>query len=73
MLANRDFCIAQSAHYKTYHANSWGLSAGDSPTGYYVAGAEPCLRPARHNGTVCIYAGLAALPFAPEEAMALPL
>lgn len=73
VLANRDFCIAQSGQYTTYHANSWGLSAGDSPTGYYVAGAEPSLRPARHNGTVCLYAGLAALPFAPAEAKAMAL
>ena len=73
VLSNRAFCIAQSDRYKTYHANSWGLSAGDSPKGYYVAGAEPCLRPAQHNGTVCIYAGLAALPFAPDEAKAMAL
>jgi hypothetical protein len=71
--ANRAFCISFSHLYRTYHADSWGLSAGDSPTGYYVSGAEPCLRPARHNGTVCIYAGLAALPFAPDEAKAMVL
>jgi hypothetical protein len=73
VLANRDFCIQQSEHYRTYHANSWGLSAGDSPKGYYVSGAAPSLRPPTHNGTVCIYAGVAALPFAPNEAATLAL
>ena len=72
-LANRSFCIAQSADYKTYHANSWGLSAGDSPNGYYVSGSEPCLRPPRHNGTVSIYAAMASLPFAPQETTAMAL
>jgi hypothetical protein len=72
-LANRDFCISQSSAYKTYHANSWGLSAGDSPSGYYVSGSEPSLRPPRHNGTVCIYAALALLPFLPAEAAAMAL
>ena len=70
-LANRSFCIAQASNYKTYHANSWGLGAGDSPTGYYVAGSEPCLRTPRHNGTVSIYAALASLPFVPDEALAM--
>lgn len=70
-LANRRFCISQSSVYKTYHANSWGLSAGDSPFGYYVSGAEPSLRPPRHNGTVSIYAALASLPFVPDEATAM--
>jgi hypothetical protein len=72
-LANRSFCMAQSSVYKTYHANSWGLSAGDSPKGYDVAGSEPCIRPAKHNGTVHIYAALASLPFVPEEATAMAL
>lgn len=72
-LANREFCISQSARYRTYHADSWGLSAGDSPAGYYVSGSEPCLRPPRHNGTVCIYAALASLPFVPEQAQSMAL
>lgn len=72
-LANRRFCIAHAARYATYHANSWGLSAGDSPNGYYVSGSEPCLRTPRHNGTVSIYAALAALPFIPAEVSSMAL
>jgi hypothetical protein len=70
-LANRDFCIRHASAYQTYHAESWGLSAGDSPHGYYVAGSEPCLNEPRHNGTVSIYAALGALPFVPDEATAM--
>jgi hypothetical protein len=65
-LANRSFCLAHSAVFKTYHENSWGLSAGDSPTGYEVFGAAPSRHEPRHNGTVSIYAALACLPFIPE-------
>ena len=70
-LANRAFCMAHAAQYKSYHASSWGLSAGDSPDGYYVSGSAPSLRPPEHNGTVCIYAALGALPFVPDEAAAM--
>ena len=65
-LANREFCIQQSARYRTYHANSWGSSAGDSPWGYDVSGFEPCMVKPHHNGTVSIYTALATLPFTPE-------
>lgn len=70
-LANRQFCIEHAAEYKTYHARSWGLSAGDSPFGYEVAGAEPCLVPPHHTGTVSIYSALSCLPFIPEETLAM--
>ncbi len=65
-LANRSFCMEHSNNFKTYHVNSWGLSAGDSPWGYDVFGSAPCLNKPRHNGTVSIYAALASLPFIPE-------
>lgn len=70
-LANRQFCLEHAAEYKTYHARSWGLSAGDSPFGYEVAGAEPCLIPPYHTGTVSIYSALSCLPFIPEETLAM--
>lgn len=70
-LANRSFCVAHSQMFKTYHANSWGASAGDSPWGYDVSGATPSLDTPKPNGTVSIYGGLAALPFIPEEALAM--
>lgn len=68
-LANRAFCIANSARFQTYHARSWGLSAGDSPHGYDVFGATPCLGQPHHDGTVSIYAGVACLPFLPDETL----
>jgi hypothetical protein len=68
-LANRSFCMEHSDIFKTYHANSWGLSAGDSPRGYAVFGSPPCLGTPHHDGTVSIYAALASLPFIPELTM----
>jgi len=70
-LANRAFCIQQSGRFKTYHTNSWGLSAGDCPHGYGVYGSTPCKGEPWHDGTVSIYAALACLPFIPDETMAL--
>lgn len=68
-LANRRFCIEHASQFKTYHANSWGISAGDSPWGYDVSGAPPSLVEARPNGTVSIYGAVASLPFIPELTM----
>jgi hypothetical protein len=65
-LANRSFCIENSNVFKTYHANSWGISSGDSPWGYDVSGSTPCLDIPKHNGTVSICGALASLPFIPE-------
>jgi hypothetical protein len=65
-LANRSFCMTQSRHYRSYHANSWGASCGDSPRGYQVAGAPPSLAEPRLDGTVSIYGALACLPYIPE-------
>lgn len=70
-LANRAFCIENASRFKTYGENSWGLSAGDSPRGYRVFGAPPCLGQPHHDGTVSIYAAVACLPFLPEETLAL--
>ena len=72
-LANRDFCIQHANEYKTYHASSWGLSAGDSPRGYNVSGSTPCIGRASHNGTVSIWGALASLPFTPEQTLDLAL
>jgi len=53
-LANRQFCIEHADQYKTYHANSWGLSAGDCPSGYCVFGSTPCLRKPRLTAHISI-------------------
>lgn len=70
-LANRAFCIEQAKVFKTYHAESWGLSAGDHPRGYEVAGSSPSLHPPYHTGTVSIYSALSCLPFIPDETSAM--
>lgn len=70
-LAHRTFCIASADRFRTYSENRWGLSAGDSPHGYDVFGAPPCLGEPHHDGTVSIYAAVACLPFLPDEALAL--
>lgn len=70
-LANRQFCIEHADQYNTYHARSWGLSAGDSPWGYEVAGSAPALVEPHHTGTVSIYGALACLPFLPDETLAM--
>jgi hypothetical protein len=70
-LANRSFCMHHSKEFKTYHENSWGSSAGDSPWGYDVSGSTPSLDRPRPNGTVSIYGALASLPFVPEMTMAM--
>jgi hypothetical protein len=69
--AQRAFCIANTSRYQTYGKNCWGLSAGDSPHGYDVFGAPPCLGEPHHDGTVSIYAAVACLPFLPDETLAL--
>ncbi|MBW4438412.1 MAG: hypothetical protein KME04_14830 [Pleurocapsa minor GSE-CHR-MK-17-07R] len=71
VLANRTYCIARAPDFATFHANSWGISAGDSPTGYEVSGALPALETPRLSGTVSIYGALSSLPFAPEQALAM--
>lgn len=70
-LANRQFCIDHAHQYRTYHARSWGLSAGDSPWGYEVAGSTPSLVEPHHTGTVSIYGALSCLPFLPDETLAM--
>jgi len=70
-LANRSFCMENSGRFNTYHANSWGLSAGDGPHGYATYGSTPCKGKPRHDGTISIYAALSCLPFIPDETMAL--
>jgi hypothetical protein len=70
-LANRNFCIEHANQFKTYHADSWGLSAGDSPTGYEVAGSAPALHQPYHTGTISIYSAVSCLPFTPDESLAM--
>lgn len=70
-LANRAFCIENASVFRTYHANSWGASCGDSPWGYDVSGSTPCSQKPNPNGTVSIYSALSSLPFTPDLALAM--
>lgn len=70
-LAHRQFCIDHAGEFKTYGANSWGISAGDSPWGYDVSGAPPALVEIKPNGTVSIYGAVSSLPFVPDHVMAM--
>lgn len=70
-LANRGFCLEHAEDYATYHENSWGCSAGDSPWGYDVSGATPALVKPKPNGTVSIYSAISCLPYIPEHVLAL--
>jgi hypothetical protein len=64
-LADRDFCIAQSAQFKTYGTNVWGLSACDNPWGNYEAyGAPPGI--AHSDGTISTWNTAASIVFAPD-------
>jgi len=71
--ANRQFCVNNSDTYKTYGANSWGLSACFGPMGYngdqsksYGAGplAEP---PPNHDGTIPPYGAGSSIVFFSSE------
>jgi hypothetical protein len=70
-LANRQYCIENAKDYKTFHENSWGLSAGDSPWGYEVAHGWPRLNQEQHSGTVSIYSAISCLPYIPDETLAM--
>ncbi len=68
-LANRAYCISQSGTFKTYRAESWGISCGDSPWGYDVSGAPPAHHAPKPNGTVSIYGALSSLPYTPAPVL----
>lgn len=68
-LANRQFCLEHADRFKTYHAQSWGVSCGDAPWGYDVSGSTPSLHTPKPNGTVSIYGALSSLPFTPEHTL----
>jgi hypothetical protein len=66
-LANRSFCLEHAGSFRTYHAKSWGISAGDSPWGYDVSSSKPCLDQPVPKGTVSIWSALSCLPYNPGD------
>ncbi|MBR2047777.1 MAG: hypothetical protein IKC09_10605 [Oscillospiraceae bacterium] len=70
--ANRKWCINHSHQFKTYHANSWGLTACETPFGYSGApGTAPSLvdNAAINDGTVAPCGVVGSVVFTPEESI----
>jgi hypothetical protein len=62
---NRAHCIANPGKFEGYGESCWGVTASDDPKGYSAHA------PDNDNGTISPTAGLASLPYAPAEVMAL--
>lgn len=62
---NRAHCIENPGKFKGYGESCWGLTASDDPEGYSAHA------PDNDNGTISPTAGLASLPYAPAEVIAL--
>ncbi|HET7923447.1 MAG TPA: glucoamylase family protein [Rhodanobacteraceae bacterium] len=62
---NRAHCIENPGKFKGYGESCWGLTASDDPKGYSAHA------PDNDNGTISPTAGLASLPYAPAEVIAL--
>ena len=72
-LANRQFCIDQKWS-KTYHENSWGLTAFEGKHGYKVFGAPPFGFYDKEidmpiDGSVAPYAALSSIVYTPKESI----
>jgi hypothetical protein len=72
-LASRQFSIDHKEESKTYHENSWGLTACLGKKGYNgLYGAEPNGMPqgkpiGANDGTIAFYGAIASMPFTPER------
>ncbi|MCU9612674.1 hypothetical protein OEV98_03730 [Caldibacillus lycopersici] len=71
-LANRQYCIDNPNGLKTYHENSWGLTACASPNGYIVPGGPPFYPNVTppNEGTVPPAGAAGSIVFTPEESIA---
>ena len=70
--ANREYCINHKEKYKTFHENSWGLTACIGPKGYCVGlGAEPCDSnlEVENDGTVGPCGAIGSIVFTPKESL----
>jgi exo beta-1,2-glucooligosaccharide sophorohydrolase (non-reducing end) len=64
-LINRAYCIANPHGYPGYDADTWGLTASDSPPPFYYSAHEPN----NDNGTISPTAALSSMPYTPKESM----
>ena len=71
--AARQYCIQNKDKYKTYHENSWGLTACVGPSGYKSYGAKPCLvdLDKENDGTVAPCGAIGSIVFTPKETIQL--
>jgi hypothetical protein len=61
---NHAYCVRNPHRYAGYGPDCWGLTAGDSPTGYEAHA------PDEDRGVITPAAALASLPYLPEQALA---
>jgi len=66
-LAQKQFCIDWRDQFKTYSADTWGLTASDGPDGYRAYGAPGMIE---HDGTVAPTAAITSILFTPDESLA---
>ncbi len=69
--ANRQYCINEHGNFKTYHENSWGLTACSTPNGYGGPGTPP-YHPnvtSKNDGTVAPSGAAGSIVFTPEESI----
>lgn len=66
-LAQKQFCIDHRDKFKTYSANTWGLTASDGPDGYRAYGAPGKMT--EHDGTVAPTAAITSIIFTPNESI----
>lgn len=68
-MANREYCIRNRDKFKTFHENSWGLTACVGPKGYSGGfGAMPALTDLdkENDGTISPSGALGSIVFTPE-------
>jgi hypothetical protein len=63
VLINRQHCIDNPNHFKGYSADSWGLTACDSPGGYDAHS------PTNDKGVIAPTAALSSMPYTPIYSM----
>lgn len=69
--ANREYCIDNKDHFKTYSENSWGLTPCIGPKGYCGFGAKPCNANLKieNDGTVTPCGAIGSIVFTPKESI----
>jgi exo beta-1,2-glucooligosaccharide sophorohydrolase (non-reducing end) len=64
-LINRAYCMENPKHFPGYGADTWGLSAADTPEGYAASAPDEM----DDHGTMALTGALASFPYTPEASM----